>query len=193
MVSPLCLHCVNLNTLNFFVNFFPFSFFFWLIQGHELQNGLFWSIFTFSGIQNAYPHLLVDLFQGYLRLNYIRPIPERLSKAEADGGRAASNHVLAACIASGGALCRGNTYDRAPVPLSLGWCYRSENGCWPSTSCLLFFGSFGALPTRTRDEEGNLCRFFGARTLGLYPQPVSRPCISSPLQWSGRGATRLAR
>ena len=44
-----------------------------------------------------------------------------------------------------------------------------------------------------RDEEGNLCRFLGARTLGLYPQPVSRPCISSPFQWSGRGATRLAR
>ena len=59
--------------------------------------------------------------------------------------------MLAACIASGGALCRGNTYDRAPVPFSLGWCYRSENGCWPSTSFLLFFRSFGGLPTRTRD------------------------------------------
>ena len=43
---------------------------------HEFQNDLSWSIFTFSGIQNAYPHLLVDFFQGYLRLNYIRPISE---------------------------------------------------------------------------------------------------------------------
>jgi hypothetical protein len=107
--------------------------------------------------------------------------------------REAANHMLAACTASAGGLCRGNEFDRAPVFASFGWCSRSESECWPSTSRLLFFGSFRALPTRTRDEEGTLCQFLGARTLVLDPRPVFRPCRSSPLQSSGRGAVRLTR
>ena len=53
---------VNLNIFNFFVHFFHLPFF-WSFLVHQLQIDLLSSIFTFSGIQSAYPHFLVDLFK----------------------------------------------------------------------------------------------------------------------------------